>query len=387
MYKIRTLNNISVKGLDRLPREHYEIGSEISAPDAILLRSADMHEQPIPDSLLAVGRAGAGVNNVPVAAMSEHGIPVFNAPGANANAVKELVLAGLFLACRNICAAWDFARQLEGEGEAYHKAIESGKKQFAGIELPDRVLGVVGLGAIGVAVANAARSLGMRVIGFDPQITVDRAWQLSADVEQAYSIEELLEKAQFVSFHVPLTDGTRHLLNRERLKHLNAQAVVLNFARDGIVEEAALCQALQNNRLRAYVTDFPTAETKHCPGVIALPHIGASTEEAQDNCAVMAAEQVRDYLENGNVVNSVNFPELRMPRRGVARLAVANRNVPDMLGQISHALGEAEANIVHMINESAGDVAYSLVDCDSALEPSIRAKIEAIPGVLRVRVI
>lgn len=387
MYRIALLNNISAKGLERLPKERYEVGPELEAPDAILLRSSDMHGYAIPESLLAVGRAGAGVNNVPVKKLTELGIPVFNAPGANANAVKELVLAGLLLACRHICAAWLFARRLEGEGAAYQKAIEAEKKQFSGIELPGRVLGVVGLGAIGVEVANAARRLGMRVIGFDPKITVDRAWQLSSEVEQALSIEELLGRAQFVTFHVPLTDATRNLLNRERLDRLGEDGVVLNFARDGIVDEEAVCEALDAGRLRAYVTDFPTDRTRRCPKVIALPHIGASTQEAQDNCAIMVADQVRDYLEHGNITNAVNLPGLRLARRGTARLAVVHRNVPDMVGQISHMLGMAGTNIVHMINDSEGDVAYTLFDCNSAIEPAVRDRIAEIPGVLRVRVI
>jgi len=387
MYKIQTLNNISVKGLDRLPRERYEVASEIAHPDAVLLRSYNMHDMAIPETLMAVGRAGAGVNNVPVGAMTERGIPVFNAPGANANAVKELVIAGMLLGCRNICQGWDYVQHLEGQDEALSRQVESGKKQFAGFELPGRTLGVIGLGSIGVKVANTARALGMKVIGFDPQITVDRAWQLSADVEGAASIDDLLARSEFVTFHVPLTDATEHMINRERLRHMPENVVILNFAREGIVDEEAVCEALDESRVYAYVTDFPSNRVKGHPRVVALPHIGASTQEAQENCAVMVADQVREYLEDGNVTNSVNFPDVHLPRKGRARLAVVNRNVPDMLGQISHDLGKVGVNIVHMINESEEEVAYTLVDCDSDIDAETRAAIEDISGVLRVRVI
>lgn len=387
MFKVRTLNNISVKGLERLPRDRYEVASEIASPDAILLRSFSMHGMEIPASLKAVGRAGAGVNNIPVEKMSELGIPVFNAPGANANAVKELVVAGMLLACRNICQGWDFARGLEGTDEEIHKQVEAGKKHFAGFELPGRTLGVVGLGAIGVQVANAARALGMRVVGYDPTITVERAWQLSSDVEQAETVAELLRRADFVTFHVPLIDSTRNLISRERLREMRDGVVILNFARNGIVDDAAVVDAIEAGKVYAYVCDFPSNLLKQHPRVITLPHLGASTGEAEDNCAVMVADQIREYLENGNVTNAVNFPSVSLPRQGAARLAVVNANRPDMVAQISHDLGKSGLNIVHMVNESRGALAYTLVDVESAVSADIAEAISTIDGVLNVRVL
>jgi D-3-phosphoglycerate dehydrogenase len=388
MYKIQTLNNISVKGLERLPRERYEIASEIGHPDAILVRSAKMHDMPIPDTVKAIGRAGAGVNNIPVDAMSRRGVVVFNAPGANANAVKELVITAMLLAARNIPQAWDFARRQEGDDATIDKAVEAGKKNFVGFELPGRTLGVIGLGAIGVLVANAARALGMNVIGYDPQITVSRAWQLSSDVQQAHSVDEVLARSQFVTVHVPLVEATKNLINAARLQTMPANGVVLNFSRSGIVDDEAVVAALDAGKLWAYVCDFPKNLTKNHPRVITLPHLGASTEEAEENCAIMVADQVRDFLENGNVRNSVNFPEVVMPRsnRG-QRLAIANANVPNMLGQISAALGEAALNIDDMYNKSRGEVAYTLVDVEGEVPDAAVARIRAIDGVLNVRVI
>ena len=387
MFKILTLNNISVKGLERLPRERYEVASEIAHPDAVLVRSAKMHDMALPDSLKAVGRAGAGVNNIPVERMSEKGIVVFNAPGANANAVKELVVAGMLLAARNICAAWDYTRRLDGDEASLNKQVEAGKKQFVGFELPGRTLGVIGLGAIGVLVANAARALGMNVIGFDPKITLERAWQLSADVQRATSVDDLLARADFITFHVPLTDATRNLINRDRLRLMKKGAVVLNFARDGIVDEEALREQLDGGAIHAYVTDFPLRAHQGHSRIIALPHLGASTGEAEENCAIMVAEQVREYLENGNVRNSVNFPDVFLPRAGAARLAVVNRNLPDMVGQISHRLGKAGVNIAHMVNESRGELAYTLMDVEGQVDAATADAIAAIDGVLRVRVL
>ena len=387
MFRVRTLNNISVKGLERLPRERYEVASDFTNPDAILLRSFDMHAMEIPPGLKAVGRAGAGVNNIPVERLSALGIPVFNAPGANANAVKELVIAGMLIAARNLCPAWDYARQLAGSDEAIHREVEAGKKRFAGFELPGRVLGVIGLGAIGVQVANAARALGMRVIGYDPRITVERAWQLSSDVEQATTVAEVLTRADFVTFHVPLVEATRHMISRERLRDMREGVVILNFARPGIVDEAAVLEAIEAGRVHAYVCDFPAGHLQGRPGVIALPHLGASTVEAEENCAVMVAEQLRDYLENGNIVNAVNFPQVVLPRQGAARLAVVNANRPDMVGQISHDLGRGGLNIVHMLNESKGELAYTLVDVESEIDDEVVETIRRIDGVLNVRVI
>lgn len=388
MYKILTLNNISVAGLERLPRDRYEIASEIQHPDGILLRSFKMHGMEIPASLKAVGRAGAGVNNIPVDEMSKRGIPVFNAPGANSNAVKELVIAGMLMACRNIGAAWDFSRSLEGSDEAIHKAVEAGKKQFGGFELPGRTLGVIGLGAIGGRVANAAISLGMNVIGFDPGITVEGAWALDASVRQASSVDEVLTNCDFVTFHVPLVDATRGMINADRLKRMRDGVIILNFARDGIVDDEAVSAAIKAGKVYGYVCDFPSNLLKNHERVITLPHLGASTREAEENCAIMVSDQVREYLENGNVTNSVNFPEVQMPRtEGCYRLAVVNSNVPNMLGQISSQLASAGINIHDMLNKSRGDLAYTLVDVDQEIPAECIATLEAIEGVLAVRAI
>ncbi len=385
MRKILTLNNIAPAGLEHFPRDAYEVASEIQHPDAILLRSYNMHGMDLPPSVQAIGRAGAGVNNIPVDRMSAAGIPVFNAPGANANAVKELVIAGMLLASRNICQAWDFARSLEGEDAAINKAVESGKKQFVGFELPGKTLGVVGLGAIGVQVANGALAQGMNVIGFDPGITVRRAWQMSSEVRQATSIEELLTHVDYVSFHVPLVDETRHMINAERLRLMRDNAIILNFARKGVVDDAAVVAAIDAGKIYAYVCDFPSNLLKNHPRVIALPHLGASTHQAEENCAIMVAEEVRDFLENGNVRNSVNFPEMMMPRNTGHRLGIVNKNVPNMLGQISTCMASSNLNILDMLNKSRGDLAYTLVDVDSPVEPDCLANIAAIDGVLNVR--
>jgi D-3-phosphoglycerate dehydrogenase len=387
MYNVLILNNIAPQGLERLPTDLYRIDTDIKEPDAILLRSFKMHDMAIPKGLLAVGRAGAGVNNIPVAKLSQLGIPVFNAPGANANAVKELVVAGLILGCRHICQAWDFSRSLNGTDEEISKAVEAGKKKFAGFELPGRTLGVIGLGAIGRSVANAAIALGMKVIGYDPGLTVEGAWQLSADVKRAGGVDELLRQVDFVTFHVPLNDKTRHTINTERLKLMKTGVVILNFAREGIIDDAAVSAAIKSGKVYAYVCDFPSNLLKNHEHVITLPHLGASTQEAEDNCAVMVADQVRDYLENGNIRNSVNFPDVVVARGTDHRLAVANANVPNMLGQISEALGEANINIRDMVNMSRADIAYTLVDLDSAVPEAVRARIGSIKGVLMARIV
>lgn len=387
MYKILTLNNISIKGLDRLPRDRYEVASEIMQPDAILVRSANMHEMAFTDSLKAVGRAGAGVNNIPVEKLSNKGIPVFNAPGANANAVKELVVAGMLLACRNICQGWDFAVKLQGNDEVVRKAVEAGKKQFVGYELPGRVLGVIGLGAIGVKVANVAKVLGMKVIGYDPTITVERAWQLSSDVEQATSLDNLLSRSDFISFHVPLIEATENMINAERLRMMRDGVVILNFARSGIVDDTAVAEAIEQGKVYAYVCDFPNNIIKNHPRVISLPHLGASTREAEENCAVMVADQIREFLENGNISNSVNLPTVQLPRAGCSRMAVVNANVPDMVGKISSDLGKAKVNILHMVNESNGDLAYTMLDTETEIAAEILEKISVTEGVLKVRVL
>jgi D-3-phosphoglycerate dehydrogenase len=387
-FRIQTLNNISVRGLERLPRERYEVASDLARPDAILVRSADMHALALPDTVLAVGRAGAGVNNVPVEALSRRGVPVFNAPGANANAVKELVLAGLFLAARNICQAWDFARRLSGDDAAIEVATEKGKKDFVGFELPGRTLGVIGLGAIGVEVANSAEKLGMKVLGYDPQITVQRAWQLSSSVEQALSLDDLFARSDMVTVHVPLADATRGLVNESRLRLMRRTGVVLNFSRAPIVDDQAIVAALDAGRLHAYVCDFPQNLLKDHPKVITLPHLGASTIEAEENCAVMVADTLRDFLENGNIRNCVNFPEVVLPRtQNTTRIAIANSNVPNMVGQISTCLAAGKLNIAELLNKSRGEYAYTLVDAEGEVGVTLIAEIRAIAGVLSARVL
>jgi len=387
-YRILTLNNISARGLERLPRDRYEVAPDLDRPDAVLVRSADMHKTPIFDTIRAVGRAGAGVNNIPVAELSKRGIPVFNTPGANANAVKELVLAGLLLAARNICPAWSFARSLQGDDHAIDAAVEQGKKKFVGFEMPGRTLGVVGLGAVGVEVANAALALGMKVQGYDPQITVQRAWQLSANVEQALSLDDLFARADAVSVHVPLNDQTKYLVNESRLKLMKKSGIVLNFARAEIVDGAAILAALDAGRLHAYVCDFPKNVLKDHPKVVTLPHLGASTGEAEENCAVMVADQIRDFLENGNIKNSVNFPEAVLPRApNTTRLAVANSNVPNMVGQISTCLAQERINIAELLNKSRGEYAYTLVDAEGTIGDDLLGKIRSIQGILSARIL
>ncbi len=385
MLKILTLNNIAVAGLRRLPRDTYEVSSEAASPDAIILRSFNMHDWDIPTSVAAIGRAGAGVNNIPVDAMTERGVPVFNAPGANANAVKELAVAGLLMAARNLCDAREYTRALEEEGEALNKAVEAGKKKFVGFELPGRTLGVIGLGAIGVQVANVALSLGMKVVGFDPAITVQSAWKLSSGVEKVETLDDLFRKSDAISVHVPLIDATRGLVNAQRLQLLKEGSILVNFARGGIVDNDAALAALESGHLGSYVTDFPTRELLEHPRVIALPHLGASTVEAEENCAVMVAENVREYLENGNIRYSVNFPEAIMPRMDSYRLTIANANVPNMVGQISTALGEAGLNIEDLLNKSRGEIAYTIVDLDGPVPEATVNALRETEGVLAVR--
>lgn len=385
MFRVQTLNHISPLGLARFDPDRFLVGPDVTDPDAIILRSFKMHDLALPATLKAVGRAGAGVNNIPVAALSARGIPVFNAPGANANAVKELVVAGLLIAARNLRGAWEFAERLEGTDAEINKAVEAGKKAYAGFELPGRTLGVVGLGAIGHMVANIGLRLGMQVVGFDPSLTVEGAWQLSAEVRKAGSVDELLKQVDFVSFHVPLMDATRHMINAARLALMKPTATILNFAREGIVDDSAVVAALDAGRLHAYLCDFPSNQLKGHAKVLALPHLGASTQEAEDNCAVMVVDEVRDFLAHGNVRNSVNFPEVVVPREGDCRLVVANANVPNMVGQISTAMAKAGLNIHNLVNKSRGDLAYTLVDLDSALPDAVYAQIAGIAGVMSVR--
>lgn len=387
MLKVLTYNNISAVGLERFPRDRYEVASEIQHPDAVMLRSYDLHGAEIPPTLKAVGRAGAGVNNIPVAEYTQRGIPVFNAPGANSNAVKELVIAGMLLAARGICPAWQFARTLDGDTSSIHSQVEKGKKQFAGFELAGKTLAVLGLGAIGVKVANAAIDLGMDVVGFDPQLTVESAWQLSSQAKRAASIDDLISKADLVTLHVPLNDHTRHVINAARLDFMKKGAVLLNFSREKVVDEDAVLAALDSGQLRTYVCDFPSRKLLEHTGVIALPHLGASTAEAEDNCAIMVADQLRDYLENGNVRNSVNLPEVVVPRAEGVRLSIVNQNVPNMVGQVSGALADANLNILDLVNKSRGDVAYTLVDLNSPVPEDTLNRIRGIEGVLFARVI
>jgi D-3-phosphoglycerate dehydrogenase len=385
MHKVLILDNIAPVGLQRLPKDRFEVGTDISDPIAILLRSHNMHDMEIPATVAAVGRAGAGTNNIPIDALSARGIPVFNTPGANANAVKELAIAGLLLAARNICDAREYVKGLTETGDALNKAVEAGKKQFVGFEMPGKTIGVVGLGAIGVEVANAALALGMKVIGFDPKITVRNAWQLSAGVEHAETIEELFKRADAVSLHVPLVDATKGLVNAERLALMSDGSVLVNFARGGIVDNAAALAALDSGKLKSYVCDFPTPELIAHPGVVALPHLGASTAEAEENCAIMVAEHVKDFLDNGNIRFSVNFPEARMPRLDAWRITIANANVPNMVGQISTCLADAKLNIEDLLNKSAGDLAYTIVDVNGPVSEETRAKLRGINGVLTLR--
>ena len=385
MYKVLTLNNIAVEGLRRLPRERYEVASEIGHPDAILLRSYNMHDMEIPDSLAAVGRAGAGTNNIPVDKLAHMGIPVFNAPGANANAVKELTIAGLLLAARNLCDAREYVKGLDETGEALSKAVEAGKKQFVGSELPGKTLAVIGLGSIGVEVANAALDLGMIVHGYDPAITVRSAWKLSSGVELEETLDQLFQGADALTVHVPLVDATRGIVNADRIALMNDGATLINFARGGVMDDDAVLAALESGKIARYVTDFPKPELIAHPNVIALPHLGASTAEAESNCAMMVAENVKDYLENGNIRHSVNYPNCRLPRMDAFRITIANANVPNMVGQISTCLAEAGLNIEEILNRSIGDLAYTIVDVNGEITPEIEERLRTIDGVLALR--
>lgn len=385
MFKVLTLNNIAVEGLRHFPRDRYEVASEIAHPDAIILRSYNMHDMVIPDTVAAIGRAGAGTNNIPIESMSARGIPVFNAPGANANAVKELAIAGLLIAARNICDAREYVNGLADTGDKLEKAVEAAKKQFVGFELPGKTLGVIGLGAIGVEVANAALALGMKVVGFDPKITVRRAWQLSAGVEHADTLDQLFQKSDAVTCHIPLVEETKNLVNRDRISLMRNGGVIINFARSGVVDDAAVIAALDSGKLHTYVSDFPTAALIAHKKVVALPHLGASTTEAEENCAIMVAENLKDYLENGNVRFSVNFPESRLPRLDAWRMTIANANVPNMVGQISTGLASAGLNIEDLLNKSIGELAYTIVDVNGPVSEDTLAQIRAIDGVLTLR--
>ncbi len=386
-FEILTLNQIAAHGLKRFPADRYTVGKAVAHPDAIIVRSHDMHAMPIPASVKAIGRAGAGTNNIPVAELTGRGVPVFNAPGANANAVKELVFAALFMAARNLVPALTYVGGLDAGASDLEARVEDGKKSFAGVELPQRTLGIVGLGAIGCLVADTAIKLGMKVVGFDPEITVDAAWRLPSSVRRAHSVDEVLKQSDFITLHVPLLPVTRNLIDAPRLALVKPGTVLLNFSREGIVSEDAVTEALASKRLKYYLCDFPSAALLRVPGVVAFPHLGASTAEAEENCAIMVVDQVRDYLEHGNIANAVNFPNVEMPRESPYRLAIANANVPNMLGQMSTAMAQAGLNIHNMVNKSRGEMAYTLVDVDSAVLPGVIDAIAGIEGVLSVRAI
>jgi len=383
--EVLVLNPIAQVGLVRLPAERYSVVKESKSPDAILVRSADMHAMKFDANLKAVARAGAGVNNIPVAELSRQGVPVFNAPGANANAVKELVLAGMLIAARNLAPALDFVKSLDLKSKDLEKMVEGGKKAYAGVELPGHTLGVIGLGKIGSLVADAAIRLGMNVLGYDPEITVDAAWSLPSQVRKSNSVDELLKASDFVSLHVPLVEKTRNLVNAKNLRLVKQGAVLLNFSRDGVIEDEAVLQALAGKQLRCYVTDFPSAQLIGQPGVVALPHLGASTSEAEDNCAIMVVDQLTQYFADGTMENAVNFPNAQMPRESPYRLAIANANVPNMLASISNTMGSRKINIHNMLNKSRGEMAYTLVDVDSPVPEEAIKELCAIKGVLSVR--
>ncbi len=386
-YQVQTFNNISATGLNRFPAERYQVSQQCENPDVLLLRSYNLHDLPLSENIKAVGRAGAGVNNIPVQKLSSLGIPVFNTPGANANAVKELVITGMMLAMRNICESWSYVRHLSGTDAEISQAVEAGKKQFAGCELPGRTLGVVGLGAIGRLVANIAVELGLKVVGYDPLLTVDGALALSSRVQRVKSLNALLQAAEMVTFHVPLVESTRKMINAQTLAYVRPGCVLMNFARNGILDDQAVLEALNQGRVSRYVTDFPDASLIGHERVIALPHLGASTREAEENCAVMVVDHVRDFLENGNIRNSVNFPEVVIPRGSPYRLVIANSNVPNMVGQISTAMAEAKLNISNMMNQSKQELAYTAVDLDSMVPSAMVERLKAIEGVLNVRVV
>ena len=389
MHKIRTYNAISSKGLDRFPAEKYEVGSDLSEPQGFLLRSQKLHEEQVPQSLLAVARAGAGVNNVPVADFTDQGIVVFNTPGANANAVKELIVAGLLLASRDIYGGMNYVQGLThmDDGGEMGKLLEKEKKRFAGSEIMGKTLGVVGLGAIGSIIANLALDLGMDVVGYDPAISVEAAWQLSSQVERMDSLEALLAKSDFVTLHVPAIPATKHLINSETLSVMKSTAKILNFAREEIVSTEDMVKALDSGVIASYICDFPTPEFLGNPKIIAMPHIGASTAEAEENCAVMAANQLMDYIENGNIHNSVNFPPTKLARNSGSRLTFANQNVPKVLGSVLSILADFDLNIVDMVNKSRNEVAYNIIDVEGDISAEMLQKVEQVEGVIRVRAI
>jgi len=387
MYSIQTLNKISSKGLNLLPRENFEVASEINNPDAVIARSYKMHDMEIPPTVKAIARAGAGVNNIPVEKCSGLGIVVFNTPGANANSVKELVLTGLFISSRKIFRAMSWAQTLIGKEDEVPKLIEKGKGDFTGPEIKGKTLGVIGLGAIGVQVANSARDLGMNVLGYDPYISIDAAWGLSRNVKRAPSMDQVLAEADYLTLHMPLNDDTKGLINKDKLRIMKKGIRILNFARGGLVHNADLIEALKAGIVERYVTDFPDEEMLKQENVMAIPHLGASTPEAEENCAIMAAEQLKDFLETGNIINSVNFPSCSMEFTGFSRLLIANRNVPNMIGQISTLLAEQNINIQDLVNKHKEDLAYNIIDISEDAPQALLDKLNAIDGILMVRAI
>ena len=387
MFEILTLNAISPRGLARLPKDRYRVSSDAATPDAVIVRSFNLHDREIPASVRAIGRAGAGVNNIPVAAMSARGIPVFNAPGANANAVKELVIAGLIVGCRHLCHAWEFGRGLTGSDAELHKAVEAGKKQFVGTEICNRTIGVVGLGAIGRNVAHATAALGMHVVGFDPGLTLESANELSPSIRRVESLDELLAVAEFLTVHVPLIDATRGLIGAAQIARMPKGAIVLNFAREGIVDEAAAVASIDAGHLAGYVSDFPVNQTKNHPKCVTFPHLGASTEEAEENCAIMVADQIRAFLENGHIHNSVNFPEVNLPRTTAHRLVAAGTSRAALSERVSEALQRAGLTTQSMATVSRGDLVYLVADLSAAPADAVVASVHALDGVLMARTV
>jgi len=387
MFAIQTLNKIAACGLDRLPRDKYETATEIQNPVGILVRSADMHSMSLPPSLLAIARAGAGTNNIPINLCSERGIVVFNTPGANANGVKELVIAAMLLSSRKIIEGINWTQSLKGKGDEVPGLVEKGKAEFVGPEIQGKTLGVIGLGAIGVMVANAGISLGMKVLGYDPYISVEGAWKLSRDVIKSNSIDALISESDYITIHVPLTPETKGVLSKERLARVKKGTRIINLSRSGLVDNEALTQEIKSGAIAAYVTDFPEDELLGIPNVYCIPHLGASTPESEDNCAIMAADQLREYLERGNIKNSVNFPDCEMATSGKDRIVVMNKNVPNMVGQITTVLAKRNLNIEDMINKHKGDMAYNIIDVSGTIDPQLESVLLAIEGVVRVRII
>ncbi|MBL7969707.1 MAG: phosphoglycerate dehydrogenase [Prolixibacteraceae bacterium] len=387
MYKIQTLNKIDPEGLKIFPLDQYEIASEFAAPDAIIVRSQAMHDLELPASLLSIARAGAGVNNIPVEKCTEKGIVVFNTPGANAHGVKEIVIAGMLLASRDIAGSIEWAKTLKGKGAEVPGLVEKGKSNFGGTEIRGKKLAVIGLGAIGVLVANAAQALGMDVVGYDPYISVAHAWRLSRNVKKAEGLESLLANADFVSLHVPQLPETKGFINKDRLKMMKPGVKILNFARGGLVNNQDMIEAIEAGIVGKYVTDFPEDELINVKNIIAIPHLGASTEESETNCAIMAVNQTIDYLENGNIINSVNFPTTEMERNGGTRIVVANKNIPKMVSQISALLAHEGLNISNMLNRNKDEIAYNIIDVDGSIPSTIKDMISEIEGVIMVRIL